>query len=195
MQTFNIFPVTYHKAVKAKLILQNIGQQILIAVGWNPVNLRGIHHNRLHTGLHGSSKGWQENVAHHAFRNPRRGAVTSVYRHTVTQIVLHAGRNTVISGHTVIFAFHAVDIRAPHNSHGVRVFSIRFPKARPERHTSHTQHGIKIPGNTGSTYFFGGNMGAFFNKFRVPRCGHSNALREKRGVLGVVGAMNGINTI
>ena len=95
-QFLDVFPVRNDEALEAEFIAKNIGQDVMIDVAGNAIDLCGVNHDGMRAGFDSRVEGRQEIFPQIILRDPGRCSISTVKRKTVAHVMLQAGRNVVL---------------------------------------------------------------------------------------------------
>src|SRR5579883_1057119 len=126
-----------YKALEAPFVAQNIMQQPAVAGGRNVVQVHISAHQTADSGVHGSMKGREIDVAQKFFRNVRRIIIASALRCAVPRKVFGTGKNR---SRTELVALKSADLGPRHGRAEVGIFACALDYASPAGIAGDVEH-------------------------------------------------------
>ena len=141
----DVFPVRDDETFEAELVSQNYGQNAMVDVSGDTIDLAGVDHDRLRAGFDCRVKRWQKIFAQVILGDPRGRAISSGQRKAVTHVVLQARRNLALRRH--VSAFEATHKSHAHHFREIRILAKRLPETRPQWIATEIENWRKTPGH------------------------------------------------
>src|SRR5688500_7650686 len=92
----DVFPVSNYKSLEAQFIAQDSGQQMMVNVSGNSVNLAGVDHYGARSSFDGSIEHRKKIFAQVVFGNPGGSSISSGQREAVAHVVFQTGSDAIL---------------------------------------------------------------------------------------------------
>ena len=191
LQALHVVPVGDDKAVKAQLVAQDAGQQLLAHGAGCAVQRAVRRHKRGAARLHRLGKRGQEHLAHLAEGDLAVHRVARAGRLAVGDIVLGAGEDAVPVGEVV--ALIAPDELRAQLARQIRVLAERLVDAPPAGIARQAEHGRERPVQAVGRDLPGGGAAHGIHRLAVPAARSGELRREDGRMLVQPVAVNGVD--
>src|SRR5947207_7040929 len=144
-ELFDVLPISHYHSLELHFATQYVGEEVLVYVSWDSINLSRVHHQRVSAGFDRCPEGRQIVLAKSNLRNESWRAVASSYWSAVSHIVFQASGDAVLVGN--IGAFVSANYGYTHGSGEIWILSVRFINAGPKRLPPNVEYRREIPWN------------------------------------------------